>query len=181
MKEIVKMFHVLLQILTIAFLAVGCQQPDNQAKQAVAEANSDSLLRHKPDPIGLYGHVNVEAQSLSLAELLQAPEQYEGKTVRIEGVVSAVCPMRGCWIDVAENGQKIRLKVNDGEIVFPLSAAGHFVTATGMVEKIELSKEEAVNWMAHMAEGKPFDSSQVTGPVVIWRLKGVGATIKSQS
>lgn len=177
------MFQILLQILVVSLLAVSCQQPGNQANQAVTEVNSDSLLLHKADPVGQYGQADVNAQVVSLSELLKAPEQYEGKTVRIEGVVAEVCPMRGCWMDVAQDGQKIRVKVNDGEIVFPLSAAGHPATAVGVVEKIELSKEKAINWLAHEAEekGQPFDSTQVTGPIVLWRIKGVGATIKSQS
>ena len=43
------------------------------------------------------------------------------------GKILEVCPMRGCWINIGipKNPQNyIRVKVTDGEIVFPLSSKG---------------------------------------------------------
>ncbi|MCB0293569.1 MAG: DUF4920 domain-containing protein, partial [Calditrichaeota bacterium] len=69
----------------------------------------------------------------------------------------------------------------DGEIVFPLSAKGHAAVVEGQVEKVELTQKQAIGWLSHEAEerGVPFDSTTVTGPMTIWRIKGAGAEIKS--
>ena len=47
---------------------------------------------------------------------------------------------------------------------------------------LELTKDQAMRWKAHQAEekGVEFDSSSVTGPLTIWRLKGLGAEIKGE-
>jgi hypothetical protein len=96
--------------------------------------------------------------------------------------VVEVCQKRGCWIEVASDRpyESVTVKVNDGEIVFPLSARGSQAVVEGFVERIELTREQAVKWKAHQAEekGEAFDSSTVQGPLTIWRIKGVGAEIK---
>jgi len=56
--------------------------------------------------------------------LLAKPADYVGKTVQVKGKITEVCQMMGCWIYVADaQGNKIRVKVNDGEIVFPKDGA----------------------------------------------------------
>ena len=76
--------------------------------------------------------------------------------------------------------QDVNAKVKDGEIVFPLSAKGHAAVVEGQVEKVELTQKQAIGWLSHEAEerGVPFDSTTVTGPMTIWRIKGAGAEIK---
>ena len=77
----------------------------------------------------------------SIAAIVKAPKNYVGKTVRIDGVATAVCQEMGCWMAVAESDKKdapvLRLKVeHDGAIVFPMSAKGKKVSAEGVFESI---------------------------------------------
>ena len=62
----------------------------------------------------------------AIPTLAAAPQDYVGKTIRVDGVATAVCTAMGCWMAVrAESDPKgpvLRLKVEDGAIVFPLSA-----------------------------------------------------------
>ena len=76
-----------------------------------------------------------------IAAIVKAPKDYVGKTVRIDGVATAVCEEMGCWMAVAESAKKdapvLRLKVeHDGAIVFPMSAKGKPVSAEGVFESI---------------------------------------------
>lgn len=116
-----------------------------------------------------------------ISDILAAPEKYVGKTVLVKGMVVDVCAKRGCWIDIASDKafEKIQIKVLDGEIVFPLSARGKEVLVEGIVEALEYSKEEAISWLRHLSEvkGTPFDPKSVTGPMTIYRIKGLGAII----
>jgi len=149
------------------------------AEETSAEPSEEDLL-NKPDPVGVYGAGLTQEEATSITALQQDPEPLEGKLVQIEGTVADVCPRRGCWIEVVDaEGTGIRIKVNDGDIVFPLSARGEMIVAEGTLEKIEMTEEEARDWKAHLAEekGEEFDPSTVTGPEVIWRLKGTGAEI----
>jgi hypothetical protein len=78
-----------------------------------------------------------EGPSLTPAQVLADVDGHAGKTVRVAGTVAAVCPMRGCWMDVAgASGETIRIKVRDGQIVFPGSAVGKKVVVEGVVVKI---------------------------------------------
>jgi hypothetical protein len=76
-----------------------------------------------------------------IAAIVKTPKDYVGKTVRIDGVATAVCQEMGCWMAVAESDEKdaptLRLKVeHEGAIVFPMSAKGKKVSAEGIFESI---------------------------------------------
>jgi len=111
---------------------------------------------NKKNPIGAYGEVLSERPVYSVEELLSAPGKNIGNSVLINGVISDVCPKRGCWIQVMGNYSKesIRIKVADGSIVFPLSSKGKNVIAEGKFSKLVLSEKQAKNWKVHLAAEK---------------------------
>ena len=84
--------------------------------------------------------------STPIKAILDHPATYVGKTIRVDGVATAVCAHMGCWMAVAAEGSEgaegsaqaptIRLKVDDGVIVFPVSAKGRKVSAEGVFEAI---------------------------------------------
>ncbi len=120
------------------------------------------------------------SEKTKISDILANPEEFVGKTVLVEGQVLDVCQHAGCWMELKSDGDgKIRIKVKDGDIVFPVSAVGSNAIAEGTVYKIELTKEEAIEFYQHMAEesGKEFDPSTVTGPVTIYQIRGIGAEI----
>lgn len=128
-----------------------------------------------------YGTALSINEASKVSAILSEPESYLGKKVLIEGPVLEVCAKQGCWLEIASDQaeQKIKVKVNDGEIVFPMTAKGKIAKVEGEVYKIELSLEEAVGYQKHLAEeqGVAFDSTSVTGPMTIYQLKGLGAEI----
>ena len=117
-----------------------------------------------------------------ISTILANPYAFIGKRVLVEGTVVDVCTKRGCWMELASDKefQSIRVKVNDGEIVFPLEARGKLALIEGIVEKLEISKEELIKAMKHHAEeqGEPFDSTKITEGKTIYRLKGLVAKIQ---
>jgi hypothetical protein len=75
-------------------------------------------------------------EATSIASIVRSPQDYVGKTVRVDGVATAVCEAMGCWMAVAESDKAgaptVRLKVDDdGAIRFPMSAKGRRVSAQG--------------------------------------------------
>ena len=128
-----------------------------------------------------YGAALSINETSKVSTILSEPESYLGKKVLVEGQVLEVCAKAGCWMEIASDQaeQKIKVKVNDGEIVFPMTAKGKTAKVEGEVYKIELSQEEAVGYQKHLAEeqGVAFDSTSVTGPMTIYQLKGLGAEI----
>ena len=119
-------------------------------------------------------------QPVAIAELLAKPADYVGKTVQVKGKITEVCQMMGCWIYVAdEQGNKIRVKVNDGEIVFPKDGAGRTVTAEGVFTKEDLNREQAIDRAREEAKdsGRKFDPASIKTGTVIYQIQGTGAVI----
>jgi hypothetical protein len=122
-------------------------------------------------------------EKTKISEILSDPENFIGKRVLIEGEIVAVCAVSGCWMELKSDDEhgKIKIKVKDGEIVFPVEASGKTAIVEGELYKMELDEESARNYMEHLADdaGVEFDPSTVTGPMTIYQIKGLGALIKN--
>lgn len=139
-------------------------------------------------PNSFAGDGNKYGKTLSLKEktkisaILAAPKDYVGKKVQVEGNIVGVCEKRGCWIELASDKpfQKIKIKVKDGEIVFPMEEKGKKAVVEGEVYEIKLTKEQALASAENEAKehGKKFDPASITGPVTLYQIKGLGAVIK---
>jgi hypothetical protein len=118
-------------------------------------------------------------QPTSIAKLLAQPDQYTGKFVQVKGTIKEVCQSMGCWIVLSDGDKAVRIKVRDGDIVFPKDAVGKTAVAEGKFLKLELTREQATKRAQHEAEetGKEFKPESVTGGVTIYQVQGTGATI----
>lgn len=120
-------------------------------------------------------------ETTPIEEIVADPDAWAGKKVRIAGQVEGVCAMQGCWMDlVSPENATLRVKVDDGVIVFPAEAIGHRAIAEGTIEIVEMTRERYVAWMRHVAEEeeREFDPESIgEGPHRIVRLHGLGAEI----
>jgi hypothetical protein len=120
-------------------------------------------------------------EKTKISDILADPEAYLDQTVLVEGEILEVCPMMGCWMELkSDEGEgMIKVKVKDGEIVFPVEAKGSTALVEGKVYKIELTQEKAIEHFQHVAEekGQEFDPATITGPMTIYQIKGLGAEI----
>jgi hypothetical protein len=87
-----------------------------------------------------------------IAALYENPQKFVGQTVRVDGIVTAVCQEMGCWMALGhdESGEpSVRFKVDHGAgIVFPVKAKGRKASAEGVFERIAPADKEA-NEAAH--------------------------------
>jgi len=128
-----------------------------------------------------YGKEITLKDKTNISDILSNPDKYLDKTVLIEGEILDVCPMMGCWIELKSDveGEKIKVKVEDGEIIFPVEAKGNNALVEGIIYKLEFTVEEAVKYFQHQADEKDeeFDPSTITDAVTIYQIKGIGAEI----
>jgi hypothetical protein len=79
-------------------------------------------------------------EATPIRALIDKPADFKGKRLRIDGIATAVCTHMGCWMAVAAedapDGPTVRLKVDDGVIVFPVTAKGKKVSAEGVFEPV---------------------------------------------
>ena len=122
------------------------------------------------------------AEPTPLAQIESQPEKYVGKTVQVRGRISEVCQMMGCWMNIVDpvGERSIRIKVNDGEIVFPKAAVGKLAIAEGTLVKLVLTREEAIARARHEADeqGRKFDPKTVKSGGTIYLIQGTGAVIR---
>jgi hypothetical protein len=88
--------------------------------------------------------------------------------------------MMGCWMNLtSDSGKMVRIKVNDGEIVFPKDSAGKMAVAEGKFSKTELTKEQAIAQAKHEAEEnkKKFNEASITSSKTTYQIQGSGAVI----
>ena len=128
------------------------------------------------------GRPLILSQPQSVRDVLANPDSLVGKAVQVKGKVTEVCQMAGCWMALAdlETGKLLRVRVSDGDIVFPKEAVGKVAVAEGMLTKLTLTKDQAVAMARHEAEeqGRKFNPASVKSGSVIYQLKGAGAVIE---
>jgi hypothetical protein len=92
-----------------------------------------------------YGKGVTLSTATPIARVLDKPADFQGKTIRVEGVITEVCEAMGCWMALAAEAPKaaqaeartVLIQVeHDGVIVFPVTARGHRAAAQGVLEKI---------------------------------------------
>jgi Domain of unknown function (DUF4920) len=113
-------------------------------------------------------------EATPLSALIEKPAEFVGKTVRVDGIATAVCEEMGCWLALSADGAKdsktVRLKVEDGEIVFPISAKGKNVSAEGVFEEIggadAHAKQAAGEHAKHDAAASRTYQIKATGAVI---------------
>ena len=120
----------------------------------------------------------------SITELLNNPSGYLGNNVTINGTIVDVCPMMGCWIEVKDftSEEVIRVKVKDGDIIFPKESKNKEVLVEGVFSKLDFTEEQAIQWKIHLAEEKgiQLSSEDITldaSDLVEYRVQGLGAQI----
>jgi len=119
-----------------------------------------------------YGEGVSLKEATPIAQLLAHPDDYVGKKIRVDGVVSAVCEEMGCWIEIkeADASKGLRFKVEDGVIVFPVTAKGKKASAEGTFEKLDLAKASE-----HQAADMKVDPK--AGSTVTYLVRATGAIV----
>jgi hypothetical protein len=96
-------------------------------------------------------------EATPIATVLGSPGEFVGKTIRVDGVATAVCEDMGCWMSIAPEGNAegatVRIKVEDGVIVFPVSAKGKRVSAEGVWEALAQADPNAAKKYQLKASG----------------------------
>ncbi len=115
-----------------------------------------------------------------VSAILASPDKFEGKAVLVEGKVLGVCEDAGCWIEVAgdKKGEKIKVKVEDGVIVFPKDSKGKTAVVEGTLE--EVKPEAGCDKEKEMKEKDTKEASCCSGGEAkkVYQIKGLGAVIK---
>ena len=129
-----------------------------------------------------FGDTFTISEAQPVDAVLAEMASFVDKTVRLEGTVVDVCEMRGCWLTLgAQNGEALRVKVRDGEMVFPMSARGLTAQVEGTITSHTISVEDQIERGEYFAKekGETFDPASVTGPKTVYMLAPTSVQIAS--
>ena len=159
------------------------------------------------DVVKKYGEPLTIKETTKISDIYARPDAFNGKRVKVTGPVVDVCAEMGCWIAVGSGREleTIRFKVDDGVIVFPMTAKGQHATVEGVVsvtvmgveEQIaagkagasgemmamhgeagkDMSKEMKDKEAAKQKDAKPFEPKSIKGPKTVIMIKGEGAEV----
>jgi hypothetical protein len=121
-----------------------------------------------------------DADNRSAADVLKDIPAFEGKSVRLTGVVTGVCKKKGCWIKMSSEGSPLNVFVHftcpvEGRLI-PMEARGKPVIVEGKIKVKEISEADA----RHIAEEEGLSAEQVqaiAGPQKQIELEGPTALI----
>ena len=132
-------------IFLIQIILIGCNSTPTEQE-----------LLNKSNPDGIYGEEITLSKKNTIHTLISNEQKYFNKDVFVSGKIIEVCPMRGCWIKINDisSDYNLRIKVTDGDIVFPLSSKGKQADIQGVFTKLEFSEDQARKWKMHLAEEK---------------------------
>lgn len=120
-------------------------------------------------------------EQVPIQKLVAAPDAYVGQQVQVKGSVRDLCRKMGCWMELVDeaSGKGIRIKVKEGEIIFPKEAVGRTAIAEGKLAKLVLTQEQAVAQAKHEAEenNRKFDPASITSGRTIYQIQATGAVI----
>lgn len=122
-----------------------------------------------------YGKGVALTQATPLKDVLASPSKYEGKTVRVEGYVTAVCEEMGCWLALApsqtQGDPTLLIQVEHGVVIFPMSAKGSRAAAEGVLQRAGSHESHSATDEHAKHEGKSASEASQ------WQLKTTGALI----
>ena len=83
---------------------------------------------------GKYGAPVTVKKAVSVAKVQKDPARFEGKTLRLEGVVKAVCQGAGCWVEIEDpKGASFIAKSLDESVLLPKDCKGSRIVVQGVM------------------------------------------------
>lgn len=111
---------------------------------------------------------------VAVTDVIANPAAYLQQDITVTGKIQAVCKKQGCWMTLAaaEDAPTFRIKVRDGDMVFPLSSMGKTAYAHGRIQPLPMNLQASIDYLAEQAEkgGSVFDPTKVTEPVTLYQL-----------
>lgn len=122
-----KLLSLVLVVSALGCLREGGANPQVRAEpmqpsqtavaQAPAAPSSGSTARH-------FGEAITMSETTRLPDLMRNSATLSGRTIRTEGVVTAVCQARGCWMEIRDESAQVHIRMHGHSFFIPRDAQG---------------------------------------------------------
>ena len=154
------MKKTIMRISIWAFLVCcfACSQQGNQASVEEAKVETEASVNYDT-----FGEKINDADAVSTAQFVGS---FSGdqKTVKLTGVATAVCKKKGCWMNIAVDGdQTMTVKFKDYGFFVPTDIEGKTVVFEGAAKK-EVTDVATLQHFAEDAGKSPEEIAAITEP-----------------
>lgn len=122
-----------------------------------------------------YGADLTLTNAISIDDAISATDAGAQDPLLIEGEVTAVCQVKGCWMGFTTENGEIRVTFKDYGFFVPLNIVGKTVLAEGTLEKVTLSLRDS----KHLVKDAGGDPDTVTEPIVEYQMVATGVKVAS--
>ena len=129
----------------------------------------------KDASVRTFGKPMLIKKTLSLQEALQQPAKYQNQKVLLEGKISDVCQMKGCWLMLSDGERAIRVKFEGYSFFVPKDSRGKKLRAEGRLIQETLSEDMARHYAAEQSTKS--DPSEIKGPQRVVTFEATGVAI----
>ena len=126
-------------VITLAILAIAIPLV---ARQRHSGSASEVIKRGAP--------IAADAKSVTVTQLLETPEAYGEDPVVVEGVISKVCWIRGCWMKLSPKAGEVGVHVTFNGFSVPTDSKGRKARGAGVAR---VKTEEGKARISFVASG----------------------------
>lgn len=168
--------HFVASSLAIVSIGLGASGCNSREKAATGTEPSASTSARR---VETFGAKLGDSPQVTLAEVLESPAKYVGKTVRLDGHVRRACSAKGCWMELAPNSEPnapgCRVTFKDYGFFVPTDSAG----ATARIEgEVALKRVRPGQVRHYEGEGATFASKHEDGSADEVRLVATGVELR---
>lgn len=125
-------------VFVAAFAAVACNTatPPTPSQPGLGEAPPEAAAlpaRSGDTTKKQFGAAITETAETKLAAITTDPAKFSGKTVRTQGVVTAVCKNMGCWMEIGDANGLAHIQMAGHAFFVPRDCNGHKAVVQGKV------------------------------------------------
>jgi hypothetical protein len=161
----------LLYVLSFSILVFACSSGQN-------EVNNEHAIEDEEAGLEFFGELISLEGALDASSLLGLEEAEEMAEVKVKGVITDVCQMKGCWMKVdLGNGETMRVTFKDYGFFVPKDAAGREVIIEGLPD-ISITDVETLRHYAEDAGKSEEEIQAITTSKKELKFEAKGVIIK---
>jgi hypothetical protein len=132
------------------------------------------LLFSQEHAVKKYGKETKLRKTTPFQEVFKTPGKFKNREILIEGYVSSVCKTKGCWMEITDGKDKMRVKFEDYSFFVPWDSKGKRVKIQGKVNREKVKASTYKHWLEEAGEAKEvIEKIKRDQKVVIFTAAGV--------
>jgi len=154
------------KLLTIAMIAASLAAVAQEKNGATCDPKKEKVTKKnsRGNKDGNFGAVITKDGAVEASTLPELVKGKESVTVKIKGVIKAVCQVKGCWMTTdLGNGKSMRIRFKDYAFFMPKDADGKTFYAHG-VASVETTSVAQLRHYAEDAGKSAEEIAKITEP-----------------